>query len=189
MSSTDAPLDADLRARLLEVARRSIEHGLREGRPLPVDAADHAAPLRRSRATFTTLHRGGALRGCVGALEATRPLVEDVAESAFRAAFRDPRFGALESASWTGSRSTCRCWARWSRSTSTPARRCCARCVRASTASRSARDRRSATFLPAVWETLPDPETFLRELLRKAGLPGDHWSPGVRVSRYGVESF
>jgi AMMECR1 domain-containing protein len=48
---------------------------------------------------------------------------------------------------------------------------------------------RRGTFLPAVWEQLPDVRTFLAHLKLKAGLPADYWSPEVRVSRYTTESF
>ncbi len=45
------------------------------------------------------------------------------------------------------------------------------------------------TFLPSVWESLPQPLEFLRNLKMKAGLPADHWSDRVRVYRYQTESF
>lgn len=48
---------------------------------------------------------------------------------------------------------------------------------------------RRSTFLPQVWEALPEPESFMRELKRKAGLPGDFWSDQVKLSRYTVEKF
>ena len=77
---------------LPRVARRSIEYGVRTGRPLPVDPSDFPPELREPRASFVTLHEDGALRGCIGALDPRQPLVEDVAENAFKAAFEDPRF-------------------------------------------------------------------------------------------------
>ena len=46
-----------------------------------------------------------------------------------------------------------------------------------------------STFLPQVWDSLPDPADFLRELKRKAGLPRDFWDPSLRLSRYTVEKF
>ena len=85
-------LNADQRQALLAVARRSIALGLEEGRPLRVHPEDYAAELRAQRAAFVTLLEFGQLRGCIGHLEALQPLVKDVAENAFAAAFRDPRF-------------------------------------------------------------------------------------------------
>ena len=96
MSSPEERLGTPQRRVLLDVARRSIEHGLRQRCPLEIDAADFDPLLREPRATFVTLRHSGALRGCVGTLEVQRPLVNDVAESAFKAAFHDPRFPGLD---------------------------------------------------------------------------------------------
>ena len=144
-------------ARLLEVARISIEHGLRHGRPLAVEAERFGAPLRAPGASFVTLRRGEALRGCTGSLEPRRPLVVDVAENAFTSAFRDPRFDPLTLDELLHVR------------------------IHLSLL--------GPTFLPAVWEQLPDPRDFVAHLRRKAGLPGRGWSPALRVSRYEVREI
>ena len=80
---------------LLDLARASIRHGLQEGHPLTVAQEGLAAELLVPCASFVTLEKGGRLRGCIGSLEAWRPLAVDVAENAFAAAFRDPRFPAV----------------------------------------------------------------------------------------------
>jgi AmmeMemoRadiSam system protein A len=177
----------DLRA-LLEVARSSIESGLRTGRPLAPDPLSYPEPLRAVRASFVTLHRDAELRGCIGGLEPLRPLVADVAEHAFAAAFRDPRFAPLVEEELAGlavsisvlstleplavaSEDELLAWLR----------------PGVDGLVLEANGRRG-TFLPAVWESLPDPRTFLRELKRKAGLAPDFWSEALRVRRYTVES-
>lgn len=172
---------------LLLVARGSIEHGLREGVPLPVDPMRFDPPLREKRASFTTLHVGGALRGCTGSLEPTLPLVEDVARNAFRAAFHDSRFapiGALDLPSLRVHVSVL--------GPLEPLRV-------ASEAELVAVLRpgvdglvledgtRRATFLPAVWKQLPSPLDFVRHLQRKAGLPALAFTASTRAFRYGVE--
>ncbi len=48
---------------------------------------------------------------------------------------------------------------------------------------------RCATFLPMIWDSLPEPRAFLEQLRRKAGLAEDHWSERLMVSRYRAESF
>ena len=83
------------RQTLLALARHSIVQGLETGRPLPVAPEEFDEPLRARRAAFVTLTTGGRLRGCIGHLEAIQPLVRDVADNAFAAAFRDPRFPPL----------------------------------------------------------------------------------------------
>ena len=80
---------------LIQLALDSIGHGLKTGKPLKVKLQDYPPELTVDRATFVTLERLGQLRGCIGMLEAVRPLVEDIAENAFSAAFRDPRFPPL----------------------------------------------------------------------------------------------
>jgi len=97
------PLDPSQQRTLLALARESIAHGLDLGCPLPVVPSDYPADLRARWTTFVTLHARGDLRSCIGHLEAVQPLVLDVAENAFAAAFRDPRFQPLTRArSWPG---------------------------------------------------------------------------------------
>jgi AmmeMemoRadiSam system protein A len=189
MSSPEGRLAPEERATLLDVARRSIECGLAEGRPLAIGDPGGSAALRELRSSFVTLHREGGLRGCVGALEARRPLLVDVAESAYGAAFRDPRFPPLAG------------WELADLEISVSVLSALEPVPTTSEADLLARLRprrdgivlreggRSATFLPAVWESLAEPAEFLRALKRKAGLPADHWSPRLEVSRYTVESF
>jgi AmmeMemoRadiSam system protein A len=172
---------------LLDLARASICHGLEEGSPLTVTLAGLAAELVVPRASFVTLEKEGKLRGCIGSLEAWRPLTVDVAENAFAAAFRDPRFPPLrgdEAADLAIHLSLL-----------TPA----VAMVFNSEADLLdqlqpgvdglilAEGPRRGTFLPSVWAELPTPQLFLAQLKRKAGLAADYWSPGVRVWRYTAE--
>lgn len=169
---------------LRDVARASIAHGLREHVPLDVDARAHPAPLCEPGASFVTLRKGGELRGCTGSLEATRPLVCDVAHNAFRSAFGDPRFYPLRPEELEELDLHISVL---SPLVSFPV---------ASEAELLAALRpgidglvlregaRGATFLPAVWESLPDPADFLAHLRAKAGLPPGHWSATLRFERY-----
>jgi len=81
---------------LLQLARQSIEHGLICGKPVPVTLGDYHCDLQQPGAAFVTLHKQQQLRGCIGNLNAQQPLVVDVANNAFNAAFKDPRFPAVE---------------------------------------------------------------------------------------------
>ncbi len=102
MSSPDTQLFAPHASLLLELAQRSIRHGLDQGRPLEVDPSEYDPELRAPRATFVTLTRANALRGCTGSLEPRRALVVDVAHNAYGSAFTDPRFDALTRAELDG---------------------------------------------------------------------------------------
>ncbi len=150
---------------------------------------DFPPALRVSRASFVTLHRRGRLRGCIGHLEPIQALVVDVAQNAFSAAFQDPRFKPLTGRQWPA--------VRLNLSILTPAERLdCRDQADLLGQIRPGEDglilqegTQRGTFLPAVWESLPDPLNFLTELKRKAGLAPDHWSDQLAVYRYRTEAF
>lgn len=180
-------LNSDCRRRLLALAKASIEHGLRTGRPLAVDPAEFPAELLEQRATFVTLQKNQQLRGCIGMLEAVRPLVEDIAENAYAAAFRDPRFPPLNNDELDGLDIHL--------SILTPPQ------PLEFTSEQDLLDQlqpgvdglilqegfQRGTFLPSVWAQLPEPRQFLRHLKQKAGLPANYWSDSIRLFRYRTE--
>ncbi len=177
--------NTELGAALLRLARASI--GEKLGKPLPVDARH--ARLHEPGATFVTLTQQGLLRGCIGSLEAHRPLAQDVRENAQAAAFRDPRFSPLAVEEFEVTSVEV--------SLLTPA------------VALSFRDeadfmvqlrpgvdgivfqygRHRSTFLPQVWESLPDSVQFMQQLKRKAGLPPNFWHETVSISRYEVTKW
>jgi AmmeMemoRadiSam system protein A len=174
---------------LREVARRAVALAARCGAPLRVDPREYAPRLRERGASFVTLRRGGDLRGCTGRLEASEPLVADVARSAHRAAVADPRFEPVEERELAELELKI--------SVLSPLEPLPARseaellaALRPGVDGLVLREGvAGATFLPAVWESLPDPAAFLRELRRKAGLPGHHWSAQLRFERYTALEF
>ena len=89
-------LNKQYQQQLLALAKASIEHGLKTGRPLQVNLSEYPVELTEKSASFVTLKINHQLRGCIGMLEATRPLVEDIAINAYSAAFKDPRFPPLQ---------------------------------------------------------------------------------------------
>lgn len=174
---------------LIQLARDSIAQGLETGKPLTVKLQEYPPELTVDRASFVTLERQGQLRGCIGMLEATRPLVEDIAENAFSAGFRDPRFPPLSADELADLDLHI--------SILSPAEP-----IRFASESdlitkiRPGIDGlilqegyRRGTFLPSVWEQLPDTRQFLRHLKQKAGLPPDYWSDTLKISRYTTEMF
>jgi len=187
--SEPAMLDPEARRRLLEVAWESLRHGLARGTPLTPDPAEFPEPLRAHRAAFVTLNHFQSLRGCIGHLEPCAPLVQDVAENAFAAAFRDPRFPRLEPWELDGLTLDISVLSipepmrfRDEQDLLRQLRPGVDGLILADGAARG-------TFLPSVWESLPTPREFLNHLKGKAGLPGGYWSPTLRVSRYHTESF
>jgi len=177
------------RKTLIQIARDSILHGLKQGSPLQLDAESFIPQLQAERASFVTLNRSGMLRGCIGHLEACMPLVEDVAENAFSAAFRDPRFPPLTQGEFADLAIHI--------SVLTPAEPIefdseadLLQKIRPNVDGLILLDGRAkGTFLPSVWESLPTAQDFLRHLKNKAGLPENHWSETLQVYRYETESF
>jgi AmmeMemoRadiSam system protein A len=185
----DGPLDSSERQTLLQIARLSVTHaaGSEPLPPLQVDA--YSAALRANGSAFVTLTRGSVLRGCIGGLEPRQPLVEDVWEHAYAAAREDPRFEPVTPPELAEIRIEI--------SRLTPPRPLEVPPDRITTALRPGVDgvilRRGvlrATFLPQVWEKVPDPVLFLDMLADKAGLPRQAWRSGeVEIQIYQVESF
>jgi len=97
------PLSDAARADLLGLARGTLEAHFR-GQPPPRLASDRAETFGEPRGLFVTLHRDGALRGCIGTLSPTGDLTRLVSEFALRAALEDPRFPPLEERELAGCR-------------------------------------------------------------------------------------
>lgn len=174
---------------LLQVAGDSIRYGLHHGVPLAVHAADYAEELQPLRATFVTLNRLHHLRGCIGVLEARRPLVEDVAENAFAAAFRDPRFPPLDEHELWGLDVHISILSPAEAMTFESEEDLVAQLRPGIDGLILHEQGRRGTFLPSVWESLHKPRDFLDHLKQKAGLPTTYWSDTLKVERYTTESF
>jgi AmmeMemoRadiSam system protein A len=169
---------------LLRLARASIEHGLVHERPVPVDVAELPRALAATAATFTTLRLRGQLRGCCGTLEAVRPLAEDVAHSAFRAAFRDMRFDPVGEHELEAIRLEVSVLSPLEPVPFSGETDLLSRLTPGIDGLVISAEGRRATFLPKVWEMLPDPRLFLRALKTKCGLPEKYWSERLEFQRY-----
>ena len=174
---------------LLQIARDAIAYGLEHGRAPRIEISGFPEALRETAATFVTLTINGQLRGCIGTLQAYQPLAADVAEHAYAAAFRDPRFPALRANELAQLEIHI--------SVLTPAEPMqfdseedLIRQMQPGEDGLILEDLgRKGTFLPSVWESLPTPKDFLQHLKIKAGLPEDYWSDTLKVYRYRTESI
>ena len=187
----ELPTDAGLI--LLPLARSAIAHRLGPTGQAPAVAVKRAAWLEEPGASFVTLTSGrlpgGPLRGCIGTLEAHRPLREDVEANAVAAATRDPRFPPLSRAELED---TIVEVSVLSAPTALPVvgeAELLARLHPGVDGVILSDARHRATFLPQVWEQLPDPADFLARLRRKAGLPADYWGRDVVVETYTVTAW
>ena len=170
---------------LLTIARNAIEKEF----GMKARTVTAHPDLARPAATFVTLTQQGQLRGCIGSLEARRPLATDVADNALAAAFRDPRFPPLRQGELDQTRVEVSLL-----DTPEPlqfadeAEALGQLCPGVDGLILNCGHHR-ATFLPQVWESLPTPPLFLEHLKLKAGLPADFWSPQLTLARYGVQKW
>jgi AmmeMemoRadiSam system protein A len=170
---------------LVQLARGAIHASL--GRPLPEGARPDW--LSQPGATFVTLHRGGRLRGCIGSIEPRRPLGEDVCENAIAAATRDPRFDPLtpnELSDLEVEVALLSALEPFSVSGEEDALGQLRPGVDGLVLSFGAR---KGTFLPQMWEQLPEPREFVRYLKQKVGLPGDFWDEEIQLQRFTAEKW
>ncbi len=185
------PLQHDTadRSTLLALARASIAHGLEHASPLQVRPGDYGPALREERAVFVTLTQGGSLRGCIGHLEAVQPLVQDVAENAFQAAFRDPRFPPVQEDDLPTLKIQISVLSPPEPLPFDSEEDLLSRIEPGRDGLILRAGKARGTFLPSVWESLPEPREFLRHLKMKAGLGPDFWSEDVEIWHYHTESF
>jgi len=177
------------RQHLKQIARDSIQYGLDHGRPLPVNSNDFDPALREIRATFVTLKINQQLRGCIGRLQAERPLIEDVAENAYSAAFRDPRFAPLREDEFDSLEYHISVLDVPVDLPVQTESELIEKLVPGKDGVILSDGLHQGTFLPSVWESLSKPADFVHHLKIKAGLPAKGWSENYRVQRYGVEDF
>lgn len=170
---------------LLALARGALSEAF-GGEPGPLA---EPAWLARPGASFVTLKIDGELRGCIGSLEAYRPLVEDVCGNARAAAFHDPRFSRLGAGELPRVRIEVSVLSELEPVLWADEADLLCRLRPGVDGLVLEHDGHRGTFLPAVWRQLPRSEEFLRQLKRKAGLRPEFWAPDVRVSRYTVDSW
>lgn len=170
---------------LCQVARASIQSGLKNGQPARINFnGTPPAALTEFGAAFVTLKKNGQLRGCIGSVLAWRPLVEDVLDNAFKAAFKDGRFTPLTAEELPQISLSVSVLTAPSPMTITSQDDLLAQLVPHMDGLIIEDQGKRALFLPSVWDSLPDPGQFLAHLKVKAGLGAQHWSPSFQASRF-----
>lgn len=188
MSSADSSFIAEDRQALLNVARQSVTAGV-SGEKYKPKSAEFSSALQDVGASFVTLKIESKLRGCIGTLEAHQPLVVDVASNAYSAAFRDSRFPGLQSSELEMLEFHLSILSKPEPMQVESEEDLLAQMRPHIDGLVIEEGHRRGTFLPAVWESLPDAKEFLKHLKQKAGLPIDYWSDEIKVSRYTSESI
>ena len=174
---------------LTTIAKDSIQYGLTHHKAMPVDVKDYSGELAELRATFVTLKINDQLRGCIGTLVAISPLVVDVANNAFSAAFKDPRFSHLTKKEFPELQYHISILDHPQPMTVTDEPDLLNQLEPGVDGIVLHEGTQRSTFLPSVWESLPDPEEFIHHLKLKAGLPNGYWSDTIHFERYHVQEF
>ena len=150
---------------------------------------EEAPFLQQPGATFVTLKCNGRLRGCIGSLSVHRRLIDDVRANAHAAAFQDPRFEPLRLAELGSVRVEVSLLSALQRMAVRDEADALAQLRPGIDGIVLEYDGNRGTFLPQVWENLPDRRSFLTQLKRKAGLSPEFWDGGLRLSRYTVAKW
>jgi AmmeMemoRadiSam system protein A len=183
-------METQLGKALLRMARQAI----RQAVGVPGETLEGADPhgdvaelLALPGAVFVTLTMKGELRGCIGSLQAYRSLGEDCKSNAVAAALKDTRFSPLTDSELDQVQIEVSVLSTPKRFPCASEADACHRLLPGVHGVILGWGRYRATFLPQVWEQLPDPKLFLASLKRKAGLPQNFWSPDLILEVYQVE--
>jgi uncharacterized protein len=184
------PLTGEEKKILLGLARTAIEMAVKQHVVVSLDVSVYSERLQQLGASFVTLTEEGDLRGCIGALEAYQPLVQDVCEHAVSAAMDDYRFSPVQPEeipllTIEISRLTAPVRLEYKAPDEL------IHLLRPNVDGVILRDGfQRATFLPQVWEKLPDTAEFLSHLCQKMGAPANLWRrKNITVFTYQVEEF
>ncbi|PIE43877.1 MAG: AMMECR1 domain-containing protein [Gammaproteobacteria bacterium] len=169
---------------LFTVASESLVLAVNSGHALNISLPDYSSGLVEPGAAFVTLTKQGRLRGCIGSLQAWRPLVEDVAENTLASALRDPRFPSVQANELTELDISLSVLTPPQEMTVLSEADLLEQLVPNEDGLILTCGNHRATYLPSVWEQLPDKQEFVAQLKVKAGFSPDFWSDKMQCQRY-----
>ncbi len=170
---------------LLPIARTSIAGVFGQVH----EATENAIWLQEQAACFVTLTQQGQLRGCIGTIEAHRSLLEDVKHNAKAAAFKDTRFSPLTAEELSDTEIEISLLSPMSTLKFSDEQEALAQLQPGIDGVLFEYAHYRSTFLPQVWDQLPDVDVFMAHLKHKAGLTPDFWADQVKLSRYTVSKW
>ena len=186
---TEPALANDHGKLLLQIARAAISNVLGQAVAQPEPAGQSADVLQAPGASFVTLNQQGQLRGCIGSLQAHRPLITDIQANAIAAALHDPRFSPLTLVELEITTVEVSVLSAMQPLPFASEAHALAQLRPGVDGVVFEFGRYRSTFLPQVWEQLPDASQFMAHLKHKAGLAPDFWAAEVRLQRYTVSKF
>lgn len=179
--------NASERELLLGCAKDSIGYGLVHHSIMKLEVDQYPSHLREIRASFVTLHIDKRLRGCIGTLFANLPLIIDINNNAFNAAFHDPRFPALTIQEFDNILLDISVLSKPTPLNVNSEDDLLSKLQPGVDGLILTDGNHRATFLPSVWEQLPNPKDFVIHLKNKAGWPSNYWSDSIVVETYTAE--
>ncbi len=175
---------------LVEMARKTIEKALFNPKNKSELDPVKFPKFQERRGTFVTITMNGALRGCIGHIIPQESLVESIRVNAMNAAFSDPRFRPLSQSEFEKIKIEVSILTEPTPLAYTDANDLLGKLKPGTDGLIIRKGYHQATFLPQVWEQLPNKKEFLTHLCLKAGLAGDAWvSEALEVHRYQVQAF
>lgn len=174
---------------LKDIAAAAIEFGLQYDRPPKPDISHLPHALRETGACFVSIYKKGELRGCVGTVMAHRPLAEDANHNGFSAAFNDPRFAPLKAAEWAHCQLHLAVLDEPQPIFVKDQQDLLDKLTPGVDGVILSSGNKRATFLPQVWQQLPDKQEFISHLKQKAGLGFDEWPVNLKIQLYQTQSF
>jgi uncharacterized protein len=186
MSKTPATATENPGKVLIPIARAAISKAL--GKPYGKIIEDMPW-LHEKGASFVTLTQNKNLRGCIGTLEAHRPLLIDVKANAHAAAFRDPRFTPLKTHELDSTEIEVSLLSAMQPLVFSGEQDALAQLQSGIDGVVFEFGRYRSTFLPQVWEQLPDVDVFMAHLKHKAGLQPEFWDEEIKLYRYTVSKW
>lgn len=174
---------------LPRIAREAISNVLGQVATLHAAAGLTTDALQAPGASFVTLNQRGQLRGCIGSLQAHRPLLADIQANAVAAALHDPRFAPLTLRELDVTSVEVSVLSAMQPLSFTSEAQALAQLRPGVDGVVFEFGRYRSTFLPQVWDQLPDVTDFMAHLKQKAGLAPDFWAAEVRLQRYTVSKF
>ena len=172
---------------ILKVARHAIQYGLTYKSPPLLELENYTPQLQAKAATFVTLKETNKLRGCIGTLEAYQPLIQDVAEHAYAAAFNDPRFPPVNSIEEPMLHISISLLSSPDTISLNNEQELVAQLEPRKTGLILEYGPHKATYLPSVWEQISSPQEFVSQLKRKAGLAEQFWDDSMTFKTYYCE--
>jgi AmmeMemoRadiSam system protein A len=183
-------LETNDRLILLKLARSTITSIMLKDRSIIFRAEDISSALKEKRGCFVTLHKGGLLRGCIGTIEPNTALISCVEENAVNAAFRDPRFPPVAKDELDAVDIEISVLTIPRLLTFKDGEDLKNQIIPGSHGVILSHGHRRSTFLPQVWEQLPQKEDFLEHLCLKGGMSRSAWrDSSTRVEVYAAEYF